>query len=343
MIKNKEFGSDFHYFYDAQSEKSSLFTSDEFSFFFSGRVALYNLLSMGIEKFHWKKVGFPTYYCHEVVEYCKKLPIEVIYYDLNPITNKKSPEWDDHEKNVFINVDFFGIRKLDTSFIKNSVVIDDLTHNLLSITESKADYCFGSLRKQLPLAAGGFVAIKKDEFKIEIAETEFANKTALQKLSAMYLKSSYLNENFHEKEIFRELYVRAEECFESIQTNSKLPEIIQSQLFTMNPETLIHLTRKNFKLLKSKVLISDKCEILKSADQTEMGLFLKFKTNDQRNQLRKYLIENKIYPAVLWPKQFSPENTELENTILFVHCDFRYGAEDMKYIAEIINNFNKNV
>ncbi len=44
-VINKEFGSDFHYFYDANVEESSLFSDNKFSFFFSGRMALYNLLS----------------------------------------------------------------------------------------------------------------------------------------------------------------------------------------------------------------------------------------------------------------------------------------------------------
>lgn len=339
----KEFGSDFHYFYDANVEESSLFSDNKFSFFFSGRVALYNLLSYGIEKFQWKKVGFPSYYCHEVVEFCEKLPIEVIYYEFNPLSDTESIDWEDEKNNVFINVDFFGIKKLDTSFLKNSVIIDDVTHNLLSIHESTADYCFASLRKQIPIPVGGFCLSKNHDFNSEIAETDFANQTAVQKLSAMYLKSLYLKGNFHDKNIFRELYIGAEENFESIESNSKLPKIIHSQLFSINPEILIEATRKNFQILKSRIQTTEKIKILQTEAETEMGLVLKFVTHELRDLLRKNLIDNKIYPAVLWPKQFSPENQELENTILFVHCDFRYGKDDMNFIASTINKFIQNV
>jgi len=342
-VINKEYGSDFHYFFDDNLNKSSLFAEDKFSLFFSGRVALFNLLKFGIEKYQWKKVGFPSYYCHEVVEFCNKLPIEIVYYKFNPLLTLESIEWEDEENNVFINVDFFGIKKLDTSFIKKSVIIDDLTHNLLSFNKSKADYCFASLRKQIPLPVGGFCLSKKNDFTSQIDETDLANKTAVQKLSAMYLKSLYLNGNFNEKDIFRKLYIKAEENFELIETNSKLSSIIQSQLFSLNPEGLIQATRKNCQILKSKIQTSEKVKILQTEAETEMGLILQCKTDYLRDDIRKCMIENMIYPAVLWPNQILPVDIKLEKTILFIHCDFRYNENDIEFIALTINNFIRNV
>ena len=340
---NKEYGSDFHYFFDENVTNSSLFAENKFLLFFSGRVALFNLLKFGIEKYQWKKVGFPSYYCHEVVEFCSKLPIEVIYYQFNPLSDSESIEWEDEKNNVFVNVDFFGIKKLNTSFIKKSVLIDDVTHNLLSFNESNADYCFASLRKQIPLPVGGFFLSKNNDFNSQIGETDLANKIAVQKLSAMYLKSLYLKGNFKEKNIFRELYIQAEENFESIETNSRLPNIIQSQLFSLNPEGLIHTTRKNFQILKSKIHASEKIKILQTEAETEMGLILQCETNYLRNEIRKCLIGKMIYPAVLWPDQFLPTDIEMESTILFIHCDFRYNESDIEFIALTINNFIKNV
>src|SRR5690606_17224946 len=129
-----EFGSDFHYHSPTSVMRdNSFWQSDQFTLFFSGRVALYNLLQFGIEKYGWKKVGFPSYYCHEVVSFCETLPIEVTYYAYNPTLDERQVEWGDEEGDVFVNVDFFGLRKINTQFLKNSIVIDDLTHNLLSI------------------------------------------------------------------------------------------------------------------------------------------------------------------------------------------------------------------
>lgn len=334
---NKEYGSDFHYLYEANEDKSQLFVGDEFSFFFSGRVALFNLLKFGIEKYKWEKIGFPSYYCHEVVEFCKILPIEIIYYEFNPLSASNSIEWDDEERSVFVNVDYFGIKKLDITFLKKSIIIDDLTHNLLSLTDSNADYCFASLRKQIPLAVGGFCLSKKKDFKSQIGEIDFANKIAVQKLSAMYLKYLYLEGLFQDKRIFRELYKKAEKEFESIETNSKLPDIIYSQLVSLNTEVLIQKTRKNCHLLKKNLKVTKNVKIIQTFTKTDMCLVLQCETVRIRDQIRDFLIDNSIYPSVLWPKQILQADIELENTILCIHCDFRYNESDIDYITKTIN------
>ena len=74
-----------------------------------------------------------------------------------------------------------------------------------------------------------------------------------------------------------------------------------------------------------------------------MGLILQCETNYLRNEIRKCLIGKMIYPAVLWPDQFLPTDIEMESTILFIHCDFRYNENDIEFIALTINNFIKNV
>lgn len=342
-MKNKEYGSDFHYFEGNHSSNgTSLFDNEKLSLFFSGRVALFNLLSHGVQKYKWQKVGFPSYYCHEVVSFCKSLPIQIEYYHYNPFSDVQTVEWEDDDKNVFINVDFFGVKKLNTSFLKKSIIIDDLTHNLLSIKESKADYCFGSLRKQLPVGVGGFCRALKEDITFSVSVNNFANKIALQKLSAMFLKSEYLAGKFENKETFRSLFIDAEHQFELKQTNSKLPEAIKSQLFALSEENLIQKTRNNIAQAKNKLQIK-KCKIAESDNGTDFGLILLFEEGTLRNELRSYLIENKVYPAVLWPSQKIENDVLYENRMLFIHLDFRYSREDIDFIILKINNFFKNV
>lgn len=340
---NKEYGSDFYYFEeDNLSKKTSLFQNEKISLFFSGRAALFNLLDYGIRKYNWKKVGFPSYYCHEVIHFCESLPIEIVYYDYNPFSDVQGVEWDDNDKNVLINIDFFGVKKLDTSFLTKSVIIDDVTHNLLSMKESKADYCFGSLRKQLPLGAGGFCMGIKEDIALSIDSTVLANRTALQKLSAMFLKSEYLLGNFTEKDVFRNLFINAENNFGLAQTNAVLPDIIKNQLFAINEENLIEKTRNNIARAKNNLQLKN-CRIFSSDKKTELGLVLIFEESSLRNELRKYLIDNKIYPAILWPSQKNEEDMYYENRFLFIHLDFRYSLEDVDFMIVKINEFFANV
>lgn len=123
---SKEFGSDFHYI----SEGDSIFNHNDYFqqggivLLFSGRVALFNLLRFGIVKYNWRVVGFPSYYCHEVVDFCRVLPIEIKYYNYNPFSDIiEDINWNDEELSVFINVHFFGVRKIDISFLKKSIEI----------------------------------------------------------------------------------------------------------------------------------------------------------------------------------------------------------------------------
>ena len=339
----KEYGSDFHNFSDFTASNTSLFDDEKFSLFFSGRVAIYNLLKFGIDKYQWKKVGFPSYYCHEVIDYCKNLDIEVVYYQHNPLSNSKIIEWDDEEKNVFVSVDFFGVSKLDTRFLKKSIVIDDLTHNILGFTESTADFCFASLRKQIPIAVGGFCLSKDKELSFEVGETELANETAIQKLIGMYLKSLYLDGVLRQKEIFREVLSKAEKNLSSTRTNSKLPYFIRSLLFSLDVEHLVRVTRKNCHYLQSKLASTESFEILRSKTGNEQGLIMICKSMQVRDTIREHLINRQIYPAIIWPEQTEPLDIALENTMLFVHCDFRYDTKDIEYISNTLNEVIKYV
>ncbi|WP_299177229.1 hypothetical protein [uncultured Chryseobacterium sp.] len=339
---NKEYGSDLYYFEENNlSKRTSPFESEKISLFFSGRVALFNLLEYGIHKYNWKKVGFPSYYCHEVVHFCEALPIEVVYYNYNPFSNNQEIEWEDNDQNVFINVDFFGVKKIDTSFLVKSVIIDDVTHNLLSMNQSKADYCFGSLRKQLPVGAGGFCMGIREDIDLSVDSNDYANRAGLQKLSAMFLKSEYLLGNFADKETFRNLYMNAESKFEHHQTNAALSDIIKSQLFAVDEEKLIEKTRNNISIAKDNLQLKN-CSVFSSVKNTELGIVLMFSESSSRDELKQYLINNKIYPAVLWPSQKNEEDIYFENRFLFIHFDFRYSLEDINFMILKINEFFAN-
>jgi len=341
---SKEFGSDFHYVHDNVALKSvPHFMNIGIEYFFSGRVALYNLLQYGYEKYGWKKVGFPSYYCHEVVDYCKGLPLDIVYYDYRPFHQDKAIDWEDTKENVFINVDFFGVSKLDCSFLKYSVVIEDLTHNLLSFNQSNADYCFGSLRKQLPLAVGGFGWSKRGDFEIDTHENTFSTKVALQKLTAMYLKGEYLTNGFPDKNVFRTLFVDAEEQFANHLTNVSLPKVVKAQLDDLNPEKLISKTRDNITYAKNLLIPSAGISLMGRSRLTEMGLMFLCGNQELRDRFRKHLIEHSIFPAILWPDQVQEKDMEFQNRVLFVHADFRYSQNDIAHIVSIINKFIKHV
>ncbi|MDF2932673.1 MAG: hypothetical protein K0R36_2004 [Chryseobacterium sp.] len=343
-MRNKEFGSDFHYSSDyefrskATDKRHDLNNMDYL--YFSGRVALRNILINGINQFNWKKIYVPTYYCHEVYDFIKDLHIELEFYQCNPLNNTLPDHIEDSNLYVILLVDYFGVSSPDFDHLKDIITIKDLTHNLSLIGSSKADYIFGSLRKILPIPVGGFV---KSKIKLpEIPCTLFAEDVAMEKFTGMFLKKKYLEGNFSEKEIFRDLLISAEHSFENIETNSALPFIVKEYLLELDISKIIECKKNNIFIMKNTIKETPKFELLTGNSGLEYSLILKFTDTEEREKLKKYLITHNIYPMVLWPNQFSEDDIRLQNSLLFIHIDFRYTTADMKYIANFINQFSSN-
>jgi hypothetical protein len=343
---NKEYGSDFHYFLKEdivlQSQKDSMFYGDEFSLFFSGRAALHHIISDGINSKKWKKIFLPSYYCHEVTHFIKALPLEILYYEFNPFLDSESKilEIEDLETNVIVNVDFFGLKKIDCTVFKNAVILDDITHNILGFQKSQAHYCFGSLRKELPVPAGGFCFSPKKLPLPKAVSSIISEKVAMQKLSAMYLKEEYLKGETVDKEVFRKLFVEAENDFENDFTNASIPDCAKNILFQIDVEKILKYKYDNVKT--ALTALKDTTEItvnFKSNKHYVFGLCLECKTPIQKDKLKTHLILSKIFPAVLWPNQLKDRDKEIENLMLFLHLDYRYDLHDIKMITNTIKDF----
>ena len=345
-MKNKEYGSDFDYpiknKFLLDNKQNSIFSSEEFSLFFSGRAVLYHILKNGIENNNWKKVYVPSFYCHEVVHFIKPLQIEIQYYEFNPFldSEEKQPSIDDLNTNVIVNVLFFGLKKINLNNFKNIIQIDDVTHSILEFKNSKADYCFGSLRKELPVPVGGFCNSPKNKQLPKAKNNNECEQVVLEKIAAMFLKNQYLKGNFNKKDSFRKLYIEAETSFESDYTNALIPEIAKTILLQLNIKKIIESKGKNIKKALSLLLNNDLFTVnLNSINENVFGLILECKTSNLQKELKQYLINNKIFPAVLWPNQIMERDREIEKRILFIHLDFRYSKKDTNKIIDIINAF----
>lgn len=339
MKTNKEYGSDFHYISDQEYRRDSKtdFFDSEVQFYFSGRVALKAILSESIKNQSLKKIYVPSYYCHEVYEFIKDLNIIIEYYDCDPIKNELPNDIKDINSHGLLIVNYFGLSSPSFEGYKNLIIIEDLTHNLELISDSKADYVFGSLRKVLPVPVGGFVKSKKAMPQLE--EITFAEEVALEKLTGMVLKKKYLDGSFKEKQVFRELLINAETSFENNHTFTSLPSLIEKYFFELETEKIISVKKKNSFLAKENLIVNSNFSLLTNNFNTEFALILKFESNEHRDELKSYLISKQIYPMVLWPNQIYENDILLEKTILFVHIDFRYSSDDILHITNTINYF----
>lgn len=339
-MQNKEYGSDFHYVtltdFQLSSSKSSFF--DSFTkFYFSGRSALRAILLHGVSNYHWKKIYLPTYYCHEVYDFISDIDLEVEYYFCNSLLNQLPLTIDDNGNNVLLIVDYFGVNSPEVTHLKNIIKIEDVTHNLGAVHKSKSDYVFGSLRKTLPIPVGGFV--KSKEKLPDIGVSSFAYEIAEEKKLGMLLKSKYLKGELVDKAVFREVLIDAEHAFSNLDSFSEMPNTVVDIIKSIDVSKILDLKRKNSQLLKQQIIKSDIFNLVISLNNTEFALIFKFDKNEERENLKQYLISKAIFPMVLWPNQLNITDKEIEQTLLFLHIDFRYSTEDVTYIVNQINQY----
>lgn len=353
----REFGSDFHrcdqYFRGASNFCDMM---GDVRWYACGRHAIDAIVRHG----GWKRIWMPAYFCYEVISHLKE-QFEVELYDDNPLNSK-----DDEvvrllpyrEGDVLLRTDYFGLRKWRTNEGIEIPVIEDHTHGLITdwALRSDADYCVASLRKSLPVAAGGILWSPK-EFHLPDAIDASAEclQMAAIRFQAMTLKGKYLkevskcqydsivsSELMKQKNAFRKKYIDSEEHINRLvlsgidHESEKIAKALNVKLWT-------GLKAENWCLCKElldkrfKVIEPESGKIVQP-----FSLILLMETAKERERLRRYMIQHQIYPAILW--QMPDDNVFAEakyfsDRMLSVHCDIRYNREDVKKMCNIINGF----
>jgi hypothetical protein len=341
----KEYGSDFQFLdaiYRLETQDNIQQRLPASRLYFSGRAALYELIKFGIEGLGWKHIFIPEYYCHEVCAFIGQLNIGISYYNNRPDLIDADFAPLDKVGDVILNVSFFGILN-DLNFeFKHAVLVEDHTHSISSINElhkSNADYCFASLRKALPVPCGGIVWSPKNlKLPQDVEEGRISESVASMKLSGMKLKTRYLNGDAVSKTDFRNLLLESESHFFDLETRGGLPSFVTDLIKGFSIDLLNRTKTEN---LKSIAGLIDRQDLLfhsgnSNLDQV-LGLVLFFKDFYEREQMKTHLINNSIYPAVLWPGQFANQSKAFSDRVLFIHCDIRHNQQDMGFIAQTIN------
>lgn len=331
----REFGSDFHCIEDFFSKRASLARIYPSSQYFANGRQCIELLILNN---HWKRIWMPAYFCYEVIESIKKTGIEVVYYNDYPLVNDEDiiSQIKFKEDDVLFRVNFFGLRDFRSN--KNILVpvIEDHTHDLLGhwALYSDADWCIASLRKSLPMAEGGMVWSPQNKALPECMFTSENQLLADERWKAMEWKKEYLKGKNICKESFRNIYLSTEEQLESIGfsriDNRGMKFVEQLDINAWN-----NAKRENWKLLKMSLYTE--ADIMTPEDDscTSFSLVLKFKNKEERDKVRMLMIENQIYPAILWsvPESISNEIVEFSQTMLSVHCDGRYAPSDIQILT----------
>lgn len=350
----KEFGSDFHTiscFYNTEiNETACVYPSA--TYLADGR----QCLILAIRQERWRRLWVPEYFCYEVLDTLVKYTgVELAFYIDYPsldshVLLKQLPF---RKGDALLKMNYFG---LCDSSLKESIpipIIEDHSHDLLSRSAlySNADWCIASLRKTLPLAEGGILWSPRGKTISEEFKLSFANeKLATNRWEAMDMKAKYLSDfkgdlaNIKLKEAFRQLFEETELALSDLEI-SALDKRSTDTLSQFDINAWYGQKRKNWSHLTKS--LDDKLNYLRPMNEscTPFSLILKTQSKLMREKLRIGLIQNAVYPAVLWnvPETCSKEVRFMSDCLLSVHCDGRYSESDMEELACVINKVYNNI
>lgn len=348
-----EFGSDFHYIDTFNSGRAHL--TDVFrgaTLLADGRQCIVVLL----RQYGWKRLWMPDYFCYEVIDTIREeTGIEVVFYEDNPFCEAKVESLPFKEGDVLLRMNYFGMRDLRSNKDIPVPVIEDHSHDPFGhwALYSDADWCISSIRKSLPLPEGGMMWSPKGHELPNIPKSSEENeKIAEVRWEGMEMKAAYLRGDIDPtpgpspsmggelKKEFRNLFVETEEWFDHAEPTliDERTKVFISKQFDLN--LWLGAKRKNWSLLSSLVS-KEHCEVLTAEHEscTMFSLVLLMENKEKRDKLRKELIDRSVYPAILWnvSEDASEASKDFSKRMLSIHCDGRYTEEDIRQLADILN------
>lgn len=333
----KEFGSDFHYIAPTGGSNTLKDFFPSANYYADGRQALIDLYrSQG-----WQRLWVPEYFCYDVIASLKEAGLELRFYADYP-GNNDNLNHNFRPGDALLRVNYFGMRSYRNTDKLMVPVVEDHTHDLIGgwAMNGHADWCIASLRKTLPIPEGGMlwspVGLKLPQAPAVSEENE---KIAAIRWEAMRLKSRYLAGENVEKAASRAGFVDTEEYFDRADVCAL---DVESQKFLQLFDIRDWYKRKweNWELLRD--IKKDGVRVLRPENRGcyPFSLILVFTTGEERDRVRKALIEKQIYPAILWnvPEATEGEVLRMSNGMLSIHCDARYTKEDILQMKSIIES-----
>jgi hypothetical protein len=316
--------------------------------FYAGRYALkYVIKRINLDK-PIGTIWIPQYYCPFVKEWMHHEFDTINYYYVDPFDPKSKIDWSQFgSKNDVVMVNnYWGLKNTDIPNGERPIIIEDHSHGWLSegSLNSKADFCFASLRKTLPIPMGGIawkpkasqstISLSKSEIFDSYTDTNPMNKAWNSIIGSMELKAKCSNAS--EKEHYLEQYMNGElmvrSIYEIYQVSKEHTNFINQYIYS----DFNSFKKKNVDYTLPCLLKCDAFKVVYDANKAPFGLLLAFKTEDTLNRLKSYLVSNQIYPALLWPKN---DLTTTYTYLLNIHIDFRFDTKDLDYIILTINNW----
>lgn len=330
-----EYGSDYHFCTNAIGHPATLVTQRESRCFGNCRHALQHLLSCN----SWKRIWLPFYYCYDVVDAIRETGIHISFYPDSPVANDVSviSKIRFHKNDVLLRMNYFGLRSWRDNRDLPVPVIEDHSHDLTGqwARKSNAQWVVASLRKTLPLPEGGILWSPLNlPLPPPLIQTTYNELLCYKRLTAMLLKTLWLQSHPICKDDFRQLYIQTESDFELL-AKSDMAAYCKKLFIQIDASSWYHQKKQNWKRFSS--FTNDKVSLLQPENFrlcNPYSWILQCSSKTERDELKERLVSHHIYPTILWhiPVNDFPEIVSLSQTLLSIPCDARYNATDIQLL-----------
>ncbi len=308
----------------------------------SGRTAIDLIIQDIAKRRTVRKVYMPAWGCDSMIVPFSHRDIHVDFYDVRFDGQLKChTDFTDYTDILYVT-NYFGYENtLPIEIVKKvkekgAIILYDRTHSFLMVNDpylELADYSFASIRKWMGVIGGAVVKGVKDCQLKPCSYLECKEK-------AMRMKKAFIEgDTSIDKQAFLNLYGEFGHHLAEDYQNYEMDDLSYALYGTEDFAAMRHKRRENAKYLHEHLKgVSFIGELTENA----VPLFVPvlFDTTEQRNSVRKKLIEAQIYCPIHWPKPAQiPADFTVNNiydTELSLICDQRYDINDMKRIIETI-------
>lgn len=319
-------------------------------YFDSGRSALKHLVSRIGKK---SKVLLPEFIC-ESVSNC----FDEDLIDFYRINSDFTVDIDDLEKraaegaDVIFLMHYFGtvqpaeiIERIDNTAKRNGcIIIEDVTHSIFSKKRTIGDYQICSLRKWMPIPSGGVLYSCNNDTSEVFENIEYKKDTNNDRAYGMILKDLFLNDGFDCNTYYRKIFSECEKRLDDSKEITLMSDFTRFALSCFDIDVLRNTRVENYRYLEKAL---EKIGILPeiNLDDGNCPLVLPIRAVN-RDSLRSYLIENKVYCAVHWPfdgllEAKRPFAKNCADSLISLPIDQRYSKDEIGYMISKIRDYKE--
>ena len=220
------------------------------------------------------------------------------------------------------------------------VIIEDTTQSLLSARRTIGDYVVSSVRKWLPIAGGG--ALYFNENPMNVRATPERRSRDNGRVVGMVLKDLFLRGELDCNPLYRRLFAEAEQRLDDQSDILGMSDLSAFIVSCFNVRELKQRRTANYARLKERLsALGVKPAVSLKADDCPFVLPIRVR---ERNRLRGYLMDHRVYCAVHWPfdgfqadtRRGAARNAE---TLISLPVDQRYDESHMDYLADVIAGY----